>query len=370
MEDSVIEQEFRVLLVEDDEDDYTLVSHLLEKSRSPKFQLTWVQTYKEALEQMCGDSHDIVLMDYRLGGRSGVQLLAEAKEKGMRVPAILLTGQGDRDVDLRAMAAGAADYLEKGEVTPALLERSIRYAVENARVNKVLQELSRKVLCAQEDERKYLAKEIHDSIGASLTAIKLSLERKLEAMKRGSAVEDIQVEDIISMVHRTIRETKRMQQALRPPILDDLGIITTIRSLCREFQQANPSTDVQPAFHAEEENIPEHLKIVIYRISQESLNNITKHSHADKVRIEVTRHKEGLELLIEDNGSGFDAREVLTRTEGMGIGSMKERAQYSGGVFSLITDKGKGTTIRVSWPSEHIVSCEPTPSTLVQRKGD
>ena len=119
----------------------------------------------------------------------------------------------------------------------------------------------------------------------------------------------------------------------------------------------------------EEENIPEDLKIVIYRISQESLNNITKHSHADKVRIEVTRHKEGLELLIEDNGSGFDAREVLARTQGMGIGSMKERAQYSGGVFSLITDKGKGTTIRVSWPSEHTVSCEPSPSALVQGKG-
>jgi signal transduction histidine kinase len=356
MEDRVIEQEFRVLLVEDDEDDYTLVRHLLEESRSPKFQLTWVQTYEGALKQMCGDSHDIVLMDYRLGGRSGVQLLAEAKENGMRVPAILLTGQGDRDVDLRAMAAGAADYLEKSQVTSALLERSIRYAVENARVKTILEELSRKVLCAQEEERKYLAKEIHDSIGASLTAIKLSLERKLEAMKRGSAVGDIQVEDIISMVHRTIRETKRMQQALRPPILDDLGIITTIRSLCREFQQANPSMDVQPAFHAEEEDIPEHLKIVIYRISQESLNNITKHSHADKVRIEVTRHKEGLELLIEDNGSGFNAREVLARTQGMGIGSMKERAQYSGGVFSLITVKGNGTSIRVSWPSEHIVS--------------
>jgi signal transduction histidine kinase len=356
MEDSVIEQGFRVLLVEDDEDDYTLVSHLLEQPRSPTFRLIWAQTYEKALEQMCGDSYDIVLIDYRLGGRSGVQLVTEAKERGMRIPAVLLTGQGDHEVDLRAMAAGAADYLEKGEVTPALLERSIRYAVENARVNKVLQELSRKVLCAQEDERKYLAKEIHDSIGASLTAIKLSLERKLEAMKRGSAVEDIQVEDIISMVHRTIRETKRMQQALRPPILDDLGIITAIRSLCREFQQANPSIDLRPAFYAEEENIPEHIKIVIYRISQESLNNITKHSHADKVRIEVTRHKEGLELLIEDNGSGFDEREVLAKTQGMGIGSMKERAQYSGGVFSLITDKGKGTTIRVSWPSEPIVS--------------
>ena len=363
MEDSVVELEFRVLLVEDDEDDYTLVNHLLGQIKSPKLQLTWVQTYEDALERICSDAYDVVLIDYRLGGQSGVQLLAKAKERGMKIPAILLTGHGDHSVDLRAMAAGAADYLEKSQVTPALLERSIRYAVENARINKSLQELSRKVLSAQEDERKYLAKELHDSIGASLTAIKLSLERKLEAMKKGSTVEDIPVEDIISMVQRTIRETKRMQMALRPPILDDLGIFTAIRSLCREFHRANPSVDIQPTFHAEEQEIPEHLKIVIYRISQEALNNIIKHSHADKVSITASRDKEDLELLIEDNGSGFDLREVIEEARGMGIASMKERAQYSGGAFSLISKKGKGTVIRVSWPSGHIVSCgEPTPS--------
>jgi signal transduction histidine kinase len=288
----------------------------------------------------------------------------------MRIPAVLLTGQGDHEVDLRAMAAGAADYLEKGQVTAALLERSIRYAVENARVNKVLEELSRKVLCAQEDERKFIAKELHDNIGANLTAVKLSLERKLEAMKKGSAVEDILLEDIISMVQKTIRETKRMQQALRPPVLDDLGIVTAVRSLCRDFQRANPSTDIQPTFQVEEENIPEELKIVIYRISQEALNNITKHSGADKVRIEIIRREHGLELLLEDNGSGFDLRGVDDGSRGMGIGSMRERAQYSGGLFSLVTAKGRGTAIRVSWPSERILSCQSTPSAFTQGTGE
>jgi signal transduction histidine kinase len=359
MEDGVVEQEYKVLLVEDDEDDYTLVSHFLREIKSPKFELTWVRTSEEAVAQMCRNAHDIVLIDYRLGDQSGVQLLAEAKERGMRIPAVLLTGFGNHTVDLRAMAAGAADYLEKSQVTPALLERSIRYTVENARVNRMLHELSRKLLSAQEDERKYLSKELHDSIGASLTAIKLTLDRKLQTMKNGKNTEEILIEDIISMVQRIIGETKRMQQALRPPVIDDLGILTAVRSLCREFQRANASISIQPIFHAEEQKIPEELKIVVYRISQEALNNILKHSRADKVSVTVSMNKDDLELLIEDNGSGFDAREVFGEARGMGLASMKERAEYSGGIFALTSTQGKGTTIRVSWPPEHILSCEP-----------
>jgi signal transduction histidine kinase len=150
-----------------------------------------------------------------------------------------------------------------------------------------------------------------------------------------------------------------MQQALRPPILDDLGILTAVRSLCREFQRANPSTEIRASSRVEEQDIPEQLKIVIYRISQEALNNIVKHSRADRVSFTVSQDKDNLELLIEDNGSGFDLREALEEAQGMGIASMKERAQYSGGVFSLISSKGNGTVIRVSWPSEQIVACEP-----------
>jgi signal transduction histidine kinase len=369
MEDSVVEQEYKVLLVEDDEDDYTLVNHFLREIKSPKFELTWVKTSDEAVAQMCRNAHDIVLIDYRLGDQSGVQLLAEAKERGMRIPAVLLTGFGNRSVDLRAMAAGAADFLEKSQVTPALLERSIRYTVENARVNRMLHELSRKLLSAQEDERKYLAKELHDGIGASLTAIKLTLDRKLQTMKNGKNAEEILIEDIISMVQRIIGETKRMQQALRPPVLDDLGIMTAVRSLCREFQRANPSINIQPIFHAEEQKIPEDLKIVVYRISQEALNNIIKHSRADKASVIVSLDKDDLELLIEDNGSGFDVRQVLDKPQGMGLASMKERAEYSGGIFALTSSQDKGTMIRVSWPSEHILSCESPFSTSARGTG-
>src|SRR4028119_454838 len=124
--DSVDNALLKVLLVEDDEDDYVIIRDLL--SEMEKFELNWVTDYDHALEMIERKEHDVCLLDYRLGERSGLELLREALERGCQGPIILLTGQGDREVDLEAMQAGAADYLVKGQIDAPLLERSIRYA--------------------------------------------------------------------------------------------------------------------------------------------------------------------------------------------------------------------------------------------------
>src|SRR5215203_684250 len=116
----------RVLLVEDDEDDYVIIRDLL--SEMERFELEWVTDYEDALKAIKRAEHDVCLLDYRLGERSGLELLREASGRGYKAPIILLTGQGDREVDLEAMQAGAADYLIKGQIDTPLLERSIRYA--------------------------------------------------------------------------------------------------------------------------------------------------------------------------------------------------------------------------------------------------
>src|SRR4028118_2101385 len=116
----------KVLLVEDDEDDYVIIRDLL--SGMEKFELKWVTDYDHALEMIERKEHDVCLLDYRLGERSGLELLREALRRGYKAPIILLTGQGDREVDLEATPAGAADYLIKGQIDAPLLERSIRYA--------------------------------------------------------------------------------------------------------------------------------------------------------------------------------------------------------------------------------------------------
>jgi PAS domain S-box-containing protein len=130
----------RVLLVEDDEDDYVIIRDLL--AEIEEFDLDWVTDYDAALKVIGREEHDVCLLDYRLGGRSGLQLLREASGRGYATPMILLTGQGDREVDLQAMQAGAADYLIKGRIDAPLLERAIRYAF--ARTLKALGESERR----------------------------------------------------------------------------------------------------------------------------------------------------------------------------------------------------------------------------------
>jgi signal transduction histidine kinase len=123
----------KVLLVEDDEDDYLLTRDLLAEIGHVRYVLDWVPSYDDALGRIAGDHYDVWLLDYRLGAQSGLDLLREAIKQGYGVPVILLTGQGDREVDLQAMQFGAVDYLLKQEINTALLDRAIRYAIATKR---------------------------------------------------------------------------------------------------------------------------------------------------------------------------------------------------------------------------------------------
>ena len=130
-----------VLLIEDDEDDYIITRALLEKAQTIECDLEWVSTYEEGRDAILTDRYDVCLVDYRLGSGSGLDLLEEVNERGgVQAPIILLTGQGDLEVDLSAMAAGAADYLSKNEIDAPLLERSIRYAVERKQAEQRIRE--------------------------------------------------------------------------------------------------------------------------------------------------------------------------------------------------------------------------------------
>jgi len=126
-------ERLKVLLIEDDEDDYILTRSLFSEIKGWHFDLEWINNFDAGLARMEGGQHDVCLVDYRLGAKNGIDLLRTALEKGYQAPIILLTGQGEREIDLEAMKAGAADYLVKGRLDPGLLERSIRYAIERKR---------------------------------------------------------------------------------------------------------------------------------------------------------------------------------------------------------------------------------------------
>ena len=130
----------KILLVDDDEDDYVITRGLLSEIEGTEFDLEWVATFNGALDAIARRVHDVYLVDYGLGERTGLDLLREVVRGGCKGPIILLTGQGDHEVDVEAMKLGAADYLVKGQITPALLGRSIRYAIERSQVIEALRD--------------------------------------------------------------------------------------------------------------------------------------------------------------------------------------------------------------------------------------
>lgn len=130
----------KVLLVDDDEDDYILTRDWFEDMEGASFELHWVSSYDLAIKAIATRQHDVYLFDYRLGARNGLELLREALTDGCKAPIILLTGQGDHEVDIEAMKAGAADYLDKSQLGAPLLERSIRYAIERKQAEQKIRE--------------------------------------------------------------------------------------------------------------------------------------------------------------------------------------------------------------------------------------
>ena len=134
----------RILIIDDDEDDYLITSEYIRHIPGSNFQITWCYNYDEALSLMCANNHDLYFTDYRLGAKSGVDLLKDLVEKGCEVPIILLTGKGNREVDMEAMQLGAVDYLIKTELTVEKMERCIRYALERAASLRALKANERK----------------------------------------------------------------------------------------------------------------------------------------------------------------------------------------------------------------------------------
>jgi PAS domain S-box-containing protein len=216
-----------------------------------------------------------------------------------------------------------------------------------------LRRLSAQLLSVHEEESKRIARELHDGIGQSLSALKFLLESRIQKMDQDPMPENLRrLESMVPMIQNAIEEVRKMQTDLRPPILDDLGILATISWFCREYQQIYSSIRVEKEIEIGEEDVPPSLKTVIYRVMQEALNNVAKHSQAKRIRLCLLLEQGWLKLLIEDDGLGFDLQDASSEDRplrGLGLTSMRERIELSGGSFSLLSRKGRGTLIQASW---------------------
>lgn len=359
----VFEQEkrrkIRVLLIEDDEDDCILIRRLLRDVASNYYEITWTSTYEEGLTELDSGSYDICLLDYRLGSRNGLDILATLGECPHKPPIIVLTGHGDYRIDLEAMKSGAADFLVKDQINEHLLERAIRYAMDRKKSSDELREserqlkhLSAQLLVVQENERRKIAAELHDELGQLLTAFKFNIENVLTRMNP----EDLRAADLRALIPKiqgAVERVRNMYTQLMPTVLDDLGIGATLTWYCREFETQHPKISVDKDFGLPEEDIPSELKLVIFRIVQEAMENVASHSHADTAALSLIRQDGVLRLNIRDDGKGFDiaqAMSLATDSPGVGLMSMKRRAELSGGSLQIESSDTDGTLVEVIWP--------------------
>ena len=225
----IVEREpLHVLVVEDDEDDFFIAQRLLARSTEADVAVDWAKSYEEGLAAVTSSAYDVALVDYRLGPQNGLELLQEAVEQGCRTPFILLTGQGDREVDLQAMAAGAADYLVKWEFDAPLLERSIRYARERERAQERIR------------EQAALLDKARDAISACDLEGRVIYWNKSAERLTGYSVDEImgQVADALlyeaddpklKAVHRAVRERGAWLGELRQKTKDGGEIIVESR---------------------------------------------------------------------------------------------------------------------------------------------
>ncbi len=226
-----------------------------------------------------------------------------------------------------------------------------RYEAELLRYQQELSGLYEKQITALEHERKRISQELHDGIGQYLSTIKISMENLLAGsageMDRSSM--EVQLQTNFTLLKEAIVDISKISMDLRPSILDDLGIIATINWFLREFGRVYTGIRVDKRITVGDGEIPQNTRIVIFRVLQEAMNNIARHSHADRVTVGMARRNGTLEFTVRDNGVGFDLESVRDGKCGLGIAGMRERAAFSGGRFSVKSAGGKGTTVRVAW---------------------
>ncbi|MCZ2290680.1 MAG: histidine kinase [Burkholderiales bacterium] len=349
----------RILHLEDSEPDHELALAQLRRS-GLTIDAQRVETRSE-FEAALARRWDAIVSDYRLPGFSGLQALRLVRARDPIVPFILVSGEIGEDVAVAAMREGASDYLLKNGL--ARLAPALEHAIDAARTHAAKLEADREVAASHqrlaefarhlqtriEAERAAIAREIHDDVGGSLTALKF----EIDWIRRHSSEPAVRQRALSALetVTHAIGASQRVMHNLRPAILEQ-GLVPALQWLAGRFEKR---TGAECVFRTRDERIgtrghelPEGVPLVAYRTAQEALTNISKHAQATRVTMDLSVSGGVLSLEISDNGRGFSSSD-LAKASSFGIRGLHERAGTVGGWIEL-SSGGRGTTLMLSVP--------------------
>ena len=352
----------RLLHLEDCEPDHVLALVHLQRA-GLRVRARRVETpaqFQAALD----DPWDIVLSDYHLPGFTGIDALQMLRERespdAAHVPFILVSGQIGEDTAVEAMRNGAADYLLKHNL--ARLAPAVEHAVAAARMHRArlaadrelqasrrrLSELAQHLQTSVEAERQAIAREIHDDVGGSLTALKF----ELDWIRRhaGSAAVQQRALSALETVTHAIESSQRIMQNLRPAILEQ-GLVAALQWMTSRFEKRTAITcefRASPELLAGPLALPSGVPLVAYRTALEALTNVSKHAQASRVVVDLSMTGGVLSVEVSDNGCGL-TQDDLAKTRSFGIRGLHERATTVGGWVDL-SSSGAGTTLILSVP--------------------
>ena len=346
----------RLLHLEDSEPDHALaMAHL--RRGGVAFDAVRIETRAE-FEAALAQPWDVVLSDYNLPGFTGVEALQmlrthEAGE-GPLLPFILVSGQIGEDTAVEAMRNGANDYLLKNNL--ARLAPAVEHAIGSGEAHRArlaadrelqvsrrrLSELAQHLQTSVEAERQAIAREIHDDVGGSLTALKF----ELDWIRRHATAHDIQqrAASALETVTGAIEASQRIMQNLLPAILEQ-GLVAALQWMTSRFEKR---TGIACEFRTSHERmaLPPGVPLVAYRAAQEALTNVSKHAQAHRVVVDLSMTGGVLSLEVSDDGRGLSARD-LAKAHSFGIRGLHERASTVGGWVDLSSTAG-GTSLILS----------------------
>jgi signal transduction histidine kinase len=215
---------------------------------------------------------------------------------------------------------------------------------ESLQAQRELKELSKRLVEAEERERRAISRELHDEVGQSLSALLLEVENLTEMSGDKNGFRQT-LQSIKTLAENCVNEVRNMALLLRPSMLDDLGLIAALEWQAREVSRRTGML-VDTVDENVSDNLPDEHRTCVYRIVQEALNNCSKHAYATNVRVVVQQEPDRLRVIIEDDGKGFDP----SRVRGLGLVGMNERVSQLGGVLKVDSDPARGTRLRVDLP--------------------